>query len=499
MSAGTHIPLGQAIPNSLHAVSVSIPTMADVIGYEEKHPETIAELNTGYPRFVLHRCLREIEAHWRRLFETPAHSIWPTSSESMAKRLQAHLAPEPSTLIKHRGVSGLRILNDADLNQKAKSFLQHIGGFLAGRQAEDYLVAEGVRKSVAQETLFKGDAQAEILDRLAPLLGADKESIVLSNTGMNAFFAAFEAVRSIQYEKGRSSWIKLGWLYTDTMHILDKLSGEHADNVELLDIYDIDQLERILAERGETIAGIVTEAPTNPLLQTMDLERIHNLATQNGIYSIIDPTVASPANINVEPYADIIVNSLTKYAANEGDVMLGAIAITDKCPERDALLRLIRTNVETPYARDMARLASQLPGYQQLVDTVNTTTAKVVEFLESHPKVAAVHWAKQPRSRQNFEKIARHPDAIGGLISFEYDGPLDRFFDAVPLPKGPSFGMSSTLICPYIYLAHYSLVTSQSGRRTLQEAGISPELLRLAIGSEPAEKIIAALKVGLES
>lgn len=473
--------------------------MADVIGYEEKNPETLSKLTAGYPRFVVHTCLREIETHWKRLFETPNQSIWLTSSESMAERLKAHLACASSKLIKHRGVSGLRIPNQSELNTEAKSFLQHIGGFLSARQAEDYLIAEGIRKSAEPETVFEGDSHAEVLSTLKPLLNADADSIVLSNTGMNAFFSAFEAVRAVQTPKGRTSWIKLGWLYSDTMHILDKLSGEQAGNVEILDVFDLEQLERTLFERGETIAGIVTETPTNPLIQTMDLARIHDLATKHKTYFIVDPTVASPANIDVEPYADVIVNSLTKYAANEGDVMLGAIAVTKSCPKRDELLTQIRSNVETPYSRDLARLAYQISGYKPLVEKTNKTTAEVVAFLSSHPKVKTVNWAKSPRSKVNFEKIARSPDAIGGLISFEYDGPLAQFLDSTPLPKGPSFGMRTTLLCPYIYLAHYALVTSGEGQEILSRAGINPDLLRLAIGEEPAEDIIAALKTGLES
>jgi cystathionine beta-lyase/cystathionine gamma-synthase len=57
--------------------------------------------------------------------------------------------------------------------------------------------------------------------------------------------------------------------------------------------------------------------------------------------------------------------------------------------------------------------------------------------------------------------------------------------------------MKTTLICPFIYLAHYDLVTSERGRAELAASGIHPELLRLSIGCEPAEEIIAALAEAL--
>ena len=70
------------------------------------------------------------------------------------------------------------------------------------------------------------------------------------------------------------------------------------------------------------------------------------------------------------------------------------------------------------------------------------------------------------------------------------------FYDALPLAKGPSFGMRTTLICPFVYLAHYDLISTADGREILAGAELSPDLLRLSVGSEPPEAIIAALEVG---
>jgi cystathionine gamma-synthase len=83
------------------------------------------------------------------------------------------------------------------------------------------------------------------------------------------------------------------------------------------------------------------------------------------------------------------------------------------------------------------------------------------------------------------------------MISFSLWTPLEPFYNRLRLPKGPSFGMKATLICPFMYLAHYDLVTTPAGRAELAASGIDPDLLRLCVGTEPAEEIIAALAEAL--
>jgi cystathionine gamma-synthase len=79
------------------------------------------------------------------------------------------------------------------------------------------------------------------------------------------------------------------------------------------------------------------------------------------------------------------------------------------------------------------------------------------------------------------------------MISFTLRSALEPMFDRLKLPKGPSFGMSTTLICPFMYLAHYDLVTTKEGRAELAANGLSPDLLRLCVGAEPVEDIVGAL------
>lgn len=498
MTPAAQIPLGNRIPETLHAVSVSLPLMSDVIGYEERDPEILARMSAGYPRFVKHECLRQIERFWQEFFDKPGEPVWLTACEAIAHQLQSHLNCSQSKFLKHQNISGIRIPDDESLNRKSKLFLQHVGGYLCSREAEDYLVANGIRDRVEPESLFPGDAEAEIRKVLQPLLGvSNAEDIILANSGMNAIYATFQAINEIQAPKGRQSWVKLGWLYADTMHILDKLSTAGSSNKDLFNVFDLEGLESLLAANSDSIAAIITEAPTNPLIQTMDLERIRELATKHGAYLVVDPTVLSPANVDVSPYSDVIVNSLTKYAASEGDVIMGAVSVMKSCPDHDELQASISRHADPPYRRNSQRLADQIGGYLPFVERVNQSTLRVAEYLSDHPKVSRVHWANSPESRKNFVRIGRDSQSVGGMLSFELSSDLARFYDRFPLCKGPSFGMKHTLACPFIYLAHYELVSTKEGRAQLERAGINPELIRFSVGSEPAEAIIDALEFAL--
>ncbi len=121
----------------------------------------------------------------------------------------------------------------------------------------------------------------------------------------------------------------------------------------------------------------------------------------------------------------------------------------------------------------------------------------MIDHLAARPTgVRRLHWSLQPETRENHLRLARAPDRIGPVFSFQVDGAVAAFFDAVPLPKGPSFGMTTTLLCPFVYLAHYDLVTSEAGRATLARADLPADLLRMSVGLEPPEDILAALECG---
>lgn len=499
------IPLGRRIPDRLHAVSCSLPTMRDLIGYEEKDPAVVRHIASGYPRFVLHPCLRQLTDHLAHRHGLAGRTLWLTASVRSATELAAHIAgtasgaPAQIRPFAGDGLHGVSHLENPALYTEAKTFLQHTGMFLSSREAEDALVRLGVLPAAATEALFEGDAVAEIRRVLRHALPtAGDADLFPACSGMNAIYGAFRAVSELQAARGRTIWVQLGWLYRDTIALLKRFTQEPArDYVYLPDVTDLAALERLFAEKGGQIAGVLAETPTNPLIQTPDVPALAELVRRHGARLILDPSMVSLFCVDVLAHADLVVNSLTKFAACEGDVLAGLVVVNPAGADAAALRQRLAQHLKPVYSRDLARLALEIGEYAPFVAQLNATTPKVVAWLQSHPKVKRVYWPLAPDSRANYLKIARSAATVGGMLSFTLNAPLVPFYDAVRLPKGPSFGMRDSLLCPYIYIAHYDLVKTEAGRAELAASSIDPELLRFSIGGEPAEEIIAALEEAL--
>ncbi len=495
MSAFKPIPLGRPIPESPHGVSCSLPTMGAVRGYEEKDPEITGQLDSGYPRFVVHPFARRLAAH----HGTPGRTLWLTSSVRMAAELVRHLGPSSGAeLFARDGVNGVSHPQSADTGARAKVYLQNIGGFLPSREAERHLVRLGLVAAAQPEELFAGDAAAEVRRNLRRVIpGAGDADLLLANSGMNAVYSAFRAVADLQASRGRTIWVQLGWLYLDTIAILEKFPPTPGDRIHVHDVFDIAALERLFAEKGSRIAGVFAEVPTNPLIQTPDVPALAALCRRHGARLILDPSVASVYSVDILRHSDLLATSLTKYTAGEGDILAGLVAVNPAGPDAAELRRRAAERLEPVYPGDLARLAAEIQATEALLGAIDRSAAHVAAFLSAHPRVKEVHWALNPVSRANFQAIARSPGAVGGLISFTLRGPMEPFYDRLVLPKGPSFGMRTTLICPYMYLAHYDIVGKGGDLAELRGSGIDPDLLRLSVGVEPVADIIAALDAAL--
>ena len=491
-----HYPLGHSINGSPHSVCVSLPTMADVIGYEEKDPRVLEAFEAGYPRFFRNPLVRA-------LMERLAGEGWmdigdpllPT--EAAARDLCHFLGITDDNRASIDVLWTVRLRQDPSLQKACAAFLQHTGCGLSSREAERYLEEHYARPSFPEDRSAGGPEAnlATIRSTLHAVYNTAAETdIHIFRSGMNAFYTGFRALQSIQLDNRRDLWIQLGWLYVDTSRILERFALPGAEPVTVYNVLDLSELKTVLQKEGHRVAGIVTEVPTNPLVQTPDVEALRALADKYKAALILDPTLVSPHNVNILGYADLHINSLTKYAASEADVMMGALALNAESRFYDDLLHTVGAFGIPPSAGDLARMAAQIARYPETIEQVNASAEQVAAFLENHPGVESVYWARTQPSGYNYNWLQHRAGGTGGILTFTTRKPLATFYDRSRLVKSPSFGARFTMMCPFMYLAHYDLVRSPSGRQFLRKQGVDPDLIRLCVGLEPPEAIIAELE-----
>jgi cystathionine beta-lyase/cystathionine gamma-synthase len=234
--------------------------------------------------------------------------------------------------------------------------------------------------------------------------------------------------------------------------------------------------------------AIYVETMTNPLLQVADLKAVVQFAREHNLVSLIDNTFASPVNFRPPELGfDLSLHSCTKYLNGHSDIVAGAVIghadLVGKVKRRlDHLGASLDPHAAFLLHRGMKTLAVR-------VKFQNESTLKIARFLEHHPAVERVNYA-------GLESHSRHArardlfDGFGGVLSFELRGGVDeaqRFINKSTLPiSAPSLGGVETLITRPATTSHSGL--SADDRKRL---GISDRLIRLSVGIEATEDIIA--------
>ncbi|MFP6855371.1 MAG: hypothetical protein VB980_06260, partial [Opitutales bacterium] len=251
-----HYPLGEPVPSSPHAVCVSIPTMRDVIGYETKDAATMSEVRTGYPRFVTHPfSVRACDwfAHANGL---SGRAIFALNSSRNLAGLTAFLGTDDVAADECEGMTFAHFPDSEMVRAKGKLFLQHAGCGASSRRAEDFLVRMGQTKRPHEEEIILEDPDLAVRRGLSGIFsGVTTDEIMLAASGMNAFHALFQGIRETRIPQGRKLWVQLGWLYVDTILILQKFLGEDEELVVIPDISDGEAIRDLLEARGHEVAA----------------------------------------------------------------------------------------------------------------------------------------------------------------------------------------------------------------------------------------------------
>lgn len=284
-------------------------------------------------------------------------------------------------------------------------------------------------------------------------------------------------------------------VYGATFTLLRRLFTELGVTVRLVDVTDLKAAETALDETRPVI--LVAETISNPLLKVADQPALIDMAHRRGAQVLIDNTFASPYLCNPCAYgADYVMHSATKFIAGHGDVLAGVIITSTENRKKMYELNKMIGSTLGPFEAWLAlRGLKTLPLRlrQQCENAV-----RIAGWLAAHPRIAQINYPGLPTHPQH--ALARRlfqGKGFGAVLSFEIAGAdkkaAFRFMDALDLcMPATTLGDIYTIVLHPASSSHRALSPTERA-----EVGISDGLVRLSVGIEDADDIIADLEQAL--
>ncbi|MFZ1011460.1 MAG: aminotransferase class I/II-fold pyridoxal phosphate-dependent enzyme [Candidatus Sulfotelmatobacter sp.] len=237
------------------------------------------------------------------------------------------------------------------------------------------------------------------------------------------------------------------------------------------------------------------ESPTNPGLRVVDFKKAVALARQHGLISMIDSTFGTPINQHPAEYGiDLVMHSGTKYLGGHADLTCGAVAGRRELIEQIKDTRITLGNCMDPHASWL--LIRGLRTLAVRVMRQNENAQRVAEFLAQHSKVRKVHYPFLKDHPQHGLARAQMSGG-GGMVSFEVEGNGEnarRVSESLSLfTLATSFGGVESLVSIPALTSHAMI---SAGARA--KMGVTDQMVRLSVGIENADDLIADLESALE-
>ena len=467
-----NLELGYSIPDSIHAVSVALPTWNDVINYEEKNQECMKFLNSIYPRFGLNPIVKRLCEKVKKENNYNNKIIWPYPNERIAFKAKKYIdrnTSKQNSFIENRHNLAFLITNET-ASIYAKSFWQHTGLGISSRAAAIEL---GIQDSPSKS--YVNESYQIIKNRISKSIKATSDDIHLTSSGMSALHTSLEIIYKLFPEKPT---LQIGFPYVDVlklpMHIFHGaklVTEENCEDIEL-------EIKRI------NPAALIIELPSNPMLKCVNIRKISKIADKLNIPVIVDDTIGSNLNINSLGYADIIFTSLTKIFSGSGDILAGSLILNPKSRWIDQFRNALKEiNLPMLSDGDIVSLEKVSRDVNHRIFEQNKACLQLKKRLENHCEIKNIF---HPENCPNFNSILNSDGGYGCLLSFELSGGLDKakkFYDSLQISKGPSLGTKFTLVCPYVLLAHYDELA------WAESFGIPSHLIRVSVGLEDQDRL----------
>jgi len=315
-------------------------------------------------------------------------------------------------------------------------------------------------------------------------------------------------------------------LYGGTYNLFAHTLPQFGIETRFADYREPDSFARLIDEKTK---AVYVESIGNPLGNITDIEKLAAIAHSHGVPLIVDNTVATPYLLRPFEYgADIVVHSLTKYLGGHGNSIGGVIVDSGKFPWAEHKQRFKRLNepdvsyhgvVYTEALGPAAYIGRArvvplrntgaaispfnafliLQGIETLalrLDRITDNTLKVAQFLERHKKVKWVNYAGLPEHRDHALAVKYLGGRPSGVLTFGVEGGRDggaRFQDALKLfTRLVNIGDAKSLACHPASTTHRQLNGEE-----LAKAGVTEDTVRLSIGIEHIEDLLADLEQAL--
>jgi cystathionine beta-lyase/cystathionine gamma-synthase len=280
-------------------------------------------------------------------------------------------------------------------------------------------------------------------------------------------------------------------IYGGTLHLLTDVLARYGLTARFVSLEALAEPARVIGDRTRLLWF---ESPTNPTLRCLDIRRIADASRARGVLSVVDNTFATP--INQQPLAfgiDLAMQSATKYLNGHSDVTGGVVAGAKALVAPIERTRRLLGTVLDPYpAYALGRGLKTLP---LRIARQNASALRVAEFLAQHPRVAGV-FHPGLRHHPDHAIASRQMTGFGGMVCFDLGAefaPAERVYDNLRvIRRAASLGGVESIVSPPVLTSQWGCTDQQ-----LRDAGITKGMLRLSVGLEDVDDLIADLDQAL--
>jgi len=280
-------------------------------------------------------------------------------------------------------------------------------------------------------------------------------------------------------------------IYGGTLHLLQDVLARFGVTPRFVSLEELAAPARVLSDRTRMLWF---ESPINPTLRCVDVKAIADACRARGVLSVIDNTFASP--INQQPLSlgvDLAMQSATKYLNGHSDVTGGVVTGPARLVQPiEKARRMVGTVMDPHPAYALARGLKTLP---LRIARHNASALTVAEFLARDRRVSQVYYPGLP-SHPDHAIAKRQMLGFGGMVCFDLEGRFDRAercYDRLSVIKrAASLGGVESLVSMPVLTSQWGHTDDQ-----LRQAGVTRGMLRLSVGLEDAEDLIADLDQAL--